>query len=121
MIKRKKIKFEGQLRLKTGDQVVVLSGKDKGKQGKIIETIPDEGRVIIDGVNIVTKHRRPGKTTRATPKTQTGLMHMPAPMDAGKIMLLCPKCSKPTRVATGSMTDGTRTRRCRKCLELIDV
>ena len=121
MKKSYKPKFEGQLRLKKGDEVLVLAGKDKGKHGKIIETAPDEGRVTIDGVNVVTKHERPRRATRATPKTQTGLIHMPAPMSAAKVMLMCPKCSKPTRVSTGLAPDGARTRRCLKCNELIDV
>ncbi len=121
MKKSYKPKFEGRLRMKKGDEVVVLAGKDKGKHGKIIETAPDKGRVTIDGVNVVTKHQRPRRTTRATPKSQTGLMHMPAPMSAAKVMLVCPKCSKPTRISTGQTTDGTRIRRCQKCNELIDV
>lgn len=116
-----KPKFEGRIRLKKGDEVMVLAGRDKGKHGKIIETIKDDNKVIVDGVNIVTKHKRPAKATRATPKTQTGLMHMPAPMSLAKVMLVCPKCSKPTRVSSGSTNDGTKTRRCSKCLELIDV
>lgn len=116
-----KPKFEGHVRLRRGDQVVVLSGKDKGKHGKIIEVVPDAGKVIVDGVNVVTKHKRPGAATRATPKTQTGLMHMPAPVGISKVMLVCPKCSKPTRIGAGSTNDGTKTRRCGKCLELIDA
>jgi large subunit ribosomal protein L24 len=120
-MKKNKPKFEGEVRLKKGDEVVVLTGKDKGKHGKIIQTIPDEGRVIIDGVNIATKHQRPQRATRATPKTQTGLIHMPAPMGVSKVMLLCPKCSKATRIASGTTNDGARTRRCQKCSELIDV
>jgi large subunit ribosomal protein L24 len=121
MIGRHKPKFEGKIRLKKGDEVVVLSGKDSGKRGKIIQTIPDSGKVIVDGVNVVTKHQRPRRATRATPKTQTGLIHAPAPISIGKVMLICPKCSKPTRIASGTTKDGTRTRRCMKCLELIDV
>lgn len=121
MIKRQKTKFEGRLRLKRGDEVVVLTGKDKGKRGKIIETVPEEGRVIVDGVNIATRHQRPQRATRATPKTQTGLIHTPAAMSSAKVMLVCPKCSKPTRIAAGTTSDGGRTRRCTKCLELIDV
>jgi large subunit ribosomal protein L24 len=121
MIKKNKPKFEGQLRLKKGDDVVVLAGKDKGRHGKIIQTIPDEGRVIIDGVNIATKHQRPRQSTRATPKSQTGLIHMPAPVDASKVMLMCPKCSKPTRVSAGKTNEGSSTRRCQKCSELLDV
>ncbi|MBI2842767.1 MAG: 50S ribosomal protein L24 [Armatimonadetes bacterium] len=121
MKKSYKPKFEGRLRLKRGDEVVVLAGKDKGRRGKVIETIPDEGRVIVDGVNVVTKHQKPRRATRATPKSQTGLIHAPAPMSASKVMLVCPKCSKPTRLTTGTTTDGTRTRRCPKCGELLDV
>jgi len=121
MIRREKPKFEGHFRLKKGDEVVVLAGKDRGKRGKIIQTAPDAGKVIVDGVNVATKHQRPRRATRATPKTQTGLMHMPAPMSIGKVMLVCPKCSKPTRISHGTTRDGTRTRRCLKCLELIDV
>jgi large subunit ribosomal protein L24 len=123
MKKKYRPKFEGKLRLKKGDEVIVLTGKyeDKGKRGKIIETIPDEGKVVVDGVNIVTKHQRPRRATRATPKTQTGLIHSPAPLSVAKVMLVCPKCSKPTRVSSGVTSDGTRTRRCTKCHELIDV
>ena len=120
-MKKYKPKFEGRLRFKKGDEVVVLSGSDKGKHGKIIETIPEDGRVIVDGVNIITKHQKPRQVTRATPKGQMGIIHRPAPIRVGKVMLLCPKCSKPTRIGSGSTTDGTRTRRCQKCSELIDV
>ncbi len=123
MKKSYKPKFEGKLRLKRGDEVVVLSGRyeDKGKHGKVIETLPDEGKVIVDGVNIATRHRRPQRATRATPKTQTGIIHMPAPMSVGKVMLVCPKCGKPTRIASGTTSDGKRSRRCQKCGELIDA
>jgi large subunit ribosomal protein L24 len=121
MIRRQKPKFEGRLRLKKGDEVVVLSGKDKGKRGKIIETVPDAGRVVVDGVNVATRHQRAQQATRATPKTQTGIIHKPAPLSMSKVMLVCPKCSKPTRITTGKTNDGGRTRRCTKCLELIDV
>jgi len=121
MIGKHKPKFEGKVRLRKGDEVVVLSGKDGGKRGKIIEMIPDHGKVIVDGVNVVTKHQRPRRPTRASPKTQTGLIHMPAPVSVGKVMLVCPKCSKPTRISKGTTKDGTTSRRCLKCLELIDV
>lgn len=120
-MKKFKPKFDGRLRIKKGDEVVVLAGKDKGKKGKVIEAIPEQGRVIVDGANIVTKHQRARQATRATPSTQTGLIHMPAPMSVSKVMLVCPKCSKPTRIGTGATNDGVRTRRCQKCSELIDV
>lgn len=119
-MKKYKPKFDGRLRVKKGDEVVVLAGKDKGKKGKVIETSPESGRVIVDGVNIVTKHQKPRQATRATPKSQTGLIHMPAAMSAAKVMLVCPKCSKPTRIGSGTTTNGDKTRRCQKCSELID-
>ncbi len=123
MKKNYKPKYEGKFRLKKDDEVVVLSGRydDKGKRAKIIETIPHEGKVIVDGVNIAVRHHRPQRATRATPKSQTGLIQMPAPMSASKVMLVCPKCSKPTRISSGQTSDGKRSRRCLKCHELIDV
>ncbi|HOK54108.1 MAG TPA: 50S ribosomal protein L24 [Armatimonadota bacterium] len=122
MRRKFRAKYEGKFRLKKEDVVEVIAGRyeDKGKRGKIIETIPDEGKVVVDGVNIATKHQRPRRATRATPKTQTGLIHTPAPLSAAKVMLVCPKCSKTTRISMGVTSDGTRSRRCTKCNELID-
>jgi large subunit ribosomal protein L24 len=116
-----KNKFEGKLRLKKGDEVVVLAGKDKGKRGKIIETIPDAGKVIVDGVNIVTRHQRPRTTGRATPKTQTGTIKKPAPMSGGKVQLVCPHCSKPARMSVSVGEDGGKTRVCKRCHQAVDA
>jgi len=109
------------LKIKKGDQVVVLAGKDKGKTGKVIAALPKKHTVIVEGRNVVTKHQRPQRTTRATPQTQTGRIQMPAPMAVGKVMLICPRCEKPTRVSHNIGTENNLVRVCKKCGELIDA
>lgn len=113
--------IEMGLKIKKGDQVVVLAGKDKGRQGKVIQTLPKESAVIVDGINMVTRHQRPKRTTRATPATQTGRIQKPAPLAAGKVMLVCPRCEKPSRVGHAVGEEGRRVRACKRCGELIDV
>ncbi len=77
-MKKKKPVFEGKMNLKKGDEVIVLAGKDKGKRGKIIQTVPEEGKVIVDGVNVVTRHQKPrSASSRAMVKQQLGEMQMP--------------------------------------------
>ncbi|MGB9586924.1 MAG: 50S ribosomal protein L24 [Armatimonadota bacterium] len=109
------------LKIKKGDQVVVLAGKDKGRQGKVIQTLPQEHAVIVDGINMVTRHQRPRRTSRATPATQTGRIQKPAPLSIAKVMLVCPRCGKPTRVGRVLGDEGRRVRVCKRCGELIDV
>ncbi|MHB0999756.1 MAG: 50S ribosomal protein L24 [Armatimonadota bacterium] len=112
------------LKIKKGDQVVVLTGKDKGKGGKVISAQPKDHTVIVEGRNIVTKHQKPKRTTRATPQTQTGRIQMPAPMAISKVMLICPRCEKPSRVGHTEKTVDNKiiqVRVCKKCGEEIDV
>jgi large subunit ribosomal protein L24 len=118
---KRKAQVESKLRLKKGDEVVVLAGKDKGKRGKIIETAPSLGKVIVDGVNIVTRHQRPRQATRATPKTQTGTIKKPAPMASGKVMLVCPHCSKPAKTSILLSEDGSKSRICKRCHQSVDA
>ena len=99
------------IHVKKGDKVVVLSGKDKGKQGKILEVSPKEGKVIIEGVNQAQKHVKPRRMGE-----EGGIITVEAPMYASKVMLVCPKCSKPTRAAH-KITDGKKMRLCKKCGE----
>ena len=99
------------LGLKKKDKVVVLSGKDKGKKGEILKVIRENGipvKVIVSGVNIVTKHKKP---TRNDPG---GIIKKEAPLHVSKVMLICPSCEKPTRIKI-SITDGGKFRVCRKC------
>ena len=91
------------------DKVIVLSGKDKGKQGKVLTADPKGGKVIVEGVNVASKHLKPKKQG-----DQGGIVKMETPIYASKVMVVCPKCGKPTRVAH-KITDGKKERVCKKC------
>ena len=104
------------LHVKTGDRVVITAGKDKGKEGNIKKAIPSEGKVIVEGANMVTK------ATKANPAygIQGGLIKKEAPLDSSNVMIVCPSCSKPTRIAHKTV-DGKKVRICKKCGEQLDV
>lgn len=104
-----------KMHVKKNDVVVVISGKDKGKQGKILVAQPQEGRIIVEGVNIVTKHKK----ARAQGQPG-GIIHQEAPIYASKVMLYCDKCKKATRHAVRVMDDGSKVRVCKHCGEAID-
>ena len=98
-----------KLHVKTGDQVIVVSGNAKGTIGKVVEVSPKEGKVIVEGANIVKKHVRPRNA-----QEQGGIIEAPAAMYACKVQLYCPKCKKATRVA--HKIDGDKKIRvCVKC------
>ena len=101
-----------KVHVKTGDTVVVLSGKEKGKQGKVLQVSPKEGKVIVEGLNIAKKHVKPRSTQQ-----QGGIVDAEAAMYASKVMAVCPKCGKPTRVAHKFLEDGTKVRICKSCGE----
>jgi len=102
----------------TKDLVVVISGKDKGKKGKILTAYPKTGRVIVEGVAVITKHQK----ARAQGE-KGGILHMEAAIDASNVMLVCPKCGKATRVShkVTYIDEGGRTKKremtrvCKKC------
>ena len=97
------------LSIKKGDTVVVLSGKDKGKQGKVLTVMPESKKVIVEKVNVVTRHTKPRQ------QGEEGLIKKEAPIYACKVMRVCPKCKKPTRPASKLGKDGKRVRVCKKC------
>ena len=101
-------------RIKKGDSVVVLSGKDKGRTGTVAKVMPKDGKVVVDGVNVAARHRKP---TQANP--QGGIMTMEAPLNVSNVMLVCPNCGKPTRVSI-DRTSGKMVRVCKKCGKPID-
>jgi len=119
-MRKKQEKFTAKLRLKKGDEVVVLAGKDRGKRGKIVDVDPERGYVYVDGVNIQVRHQRPRKPTRAMPQTQTGRIERPGPLHRSKVMLIDPHTGKPTRIAMGLTSDGRRARVSKKSGEFID-
>ena len=96
--------------IKKDDLVVVLSGKDKGKQGKVLTVLPSESKVIVEGVNVVTKHKKPTSQT-----DQGGIVKKEAPIYACKVQRVCPKCNKPTRPAHKMLEGGKKVRVCKKC------
>ena len=98
-----------KVHVKTGDKVVVINGKDRGVQGKVLEVSPSEGKVIVEGVNVVTKHVKPRKMGEAG-----GIIKAESALYADKVQLICPKCGRPTRV--GHMIDdkGKKVRVCKK-------
>jgi large subunit ribosomal protein L24 len=91
-------------KIKKGDRVVVLSGKDKGKQGEVTKSMPKDGKVIVSGVNIITRHKKPTQTD-----PQGGLERTEAPMHVSKVALQDPKSGKPTRVRF-EVRDGNKVR-----------
>lgn len=118
---KKKPDFEGKVRLKKNDEVVVLSGRDKGKRGRVLETLAKQNRVRVEGVNLVQKHQKPrGTSSRAMVKQQTGEIEFPMGISVSKVMLICPHCSKETKIASGVGEDGVVGRKCRKCGQFID-
>ena len=103
-----------KLHVKKGDTVVVLSGKDKGKQGKIITAMPKAGKVIVEGVNKVKRHSKPSLKV-----PQGGIITKEMPLHACKVQLVCPACNKPTRIGHKDV-NGKNSRVCKKCGEVIE-
>ena len=99
-----------KMSIKKGDLVVVLSGKDKGKQGKVLEAMPADRKVIVEGINIVSRHTKPRKQGE-----EGGILKKEAPMYACKVQKVCPKCNKPTRPAHKMLADGKKVCVCKKC------
>ena len=103
-----------KVNVKKDDQVIVISGKDKGKKGKVLVVAPKDGKVIVEGINMATKHTKP----RAQGQTG-GIIQQECPIYASKIMLICPKCGKPARTGKKILDDGKKVRYCKKCLETL--
>jgi large subunit ribosomal protein L24 len=104
------------MRLKKGDRVRVISGKDKGKEGKILVSIPKENKVIVEGVSVASRHTKP---TQANP--QGGIVKKETPIYACKVMLICPNTGKPTRIGHAFLEDGRKVRVAKVSGEVIDI
>jgi large subunit ribosomal protein L24 len=102
------------LHVKKNDVVMVVTGKDKGKTGKILKVLRKKGAVIVEGVNMVKKHLRP------TPRAKGGIVEREAPVHISNVMVYCDKCAKPVRVGRKFLEDGRKVRYCKKCKEVID-
>ena len=97
------------MNVKKGDTVVVLSGKDKGKQGEVLGTIPSEAKVVVEGINMVTCHTKPRRQGETG-----GIVKREAALYASKVQVVCPKCGKATRVAH-KVENGKKSRVCKHC------
>ena len=116
------------MKIKKGDIVHVLRGKDAGKEGRVLEALPKDGRVLVENINMVKRHRRPraiqGNTGMGGPAmVPGGIIDLPAPLPVSNVMVVCPSCGKPTRVGTIEKTikdKKMRIRVCKKCNQEID-
>ncbi|MDD2585978.1 MAG: 50S ribosomal protein L24 [Syntrophomonadaceae bacterium] len=103
------------MHIKKGDLVLIMAGKDAGKKGKVLRVIPDAHRVVVEGVNKVSKHQRPNRSF-----PQGGILKIENPLNASNVMLLCGKCNKPTRVGKKILDNQEKVRVCKKCGEVLD-
>ena len=98
------------LKIRKGDRVRVLTGKDRGKEGEIMRAIPDKRKVIVEGVNVAKKHQGPTRSTQ-----QGGIIDRDMPLPVANVALVCPSCGKPTRVGYKFDSSGQKVRACKKC------
>lgn len=101
--------------LKSGDTVMVITGKDKGKKGKVISVDPKSGKILVEKVNMVIRHSKPRRQGE-----NGGRLEKEAPLYGCKVMRVCPKCGKPTRIGRKVLENGEKSRYCKQCLEIID-
>ena len=102
------------MEIKKGDTVVILTGKDKGKKGTVIKASPADNKVVVEGLNMVTKHVKPRGANQPG-----GKVDQPAAIDASNVMLVCPVCGAPTKIAH-EKADGKNLRKCKKCGAVLD-
>lgn len=104
------------LSIKKNDTVLVISGKEKGKRGRVLSVYPSKQSLLIEKVNIIKRHMKPSKRY-----AQGGIIEKEAPLHISNVMLICPKCNKPTRIGNTILQDGKKVRACKKCKEVIDT
>lgn len=103
-----------KLHVKTGDTVMVLSGKDKGKKGKVLSVNPTERKVIVEGVSVASRHKKPRKQGETG-----GIIQQETPIYASKVQLVCPKCGKAARTGVQFLENGNKVKYCKKCNEML--
>jgi len=101
--------------IKKNDMVLVITGKDRGKKGKVRRSLPKDDRIVVEGLNMIKRHSRARRAAR-----QAGIVELEAPLHASNVMLLCSKCKKPARVGFRTLEDGRKVRFCRTCQEVLD-
>ena len=102
--------------IRKNDNVVVTTGKDRGKRGRVMRVVPDKNRVIVEGVNVIKRHTKPNPQRNV----KGGVVEREAALHASNVQLVCPECGKPTRIGKKVLGDGRKVRVCRKCEGVVD-
>ena len=102
--------------IRRNDNVVVITGKDRGKRGRVLKVVPSTNRVIVEGVNFIKRHTKPNPQRQI----KGGVVEREAPLHASNVQLLCPECGKATRIGRKILGDGRKVRICRKCEGVVD-
>ena len=105
-----------KLKIRKGDTVIVRSGRERGKTGRVMRIVPEEGRVFIERLNMVKRHQK-----ARSAQQPGGIVEKEAPLHISNVMLVCAKCNKPTRVGRVRLDDGRPTRVCKRCEEQLDA
>lgn len=101
--------------VRKGDQVKVIAGNERGKEGEVLQVYPKEGRILVRGVNLTKRHQRPSARQR-----EGGIIEREGPIHLSNVMVICPECDRPTRVGFKLDEDGNKMRLCRQCGEMFD-
>ncbi len=102
-------------KVKKGDIVKVIAGNDRGKRGEVMRVFPEKGRIIVKGVNIITKHQRPTARQR-----EGGIIEREGPIHISNVLVICPACDRPTRVGFEILETGEKMRKCKQCGETFE-
>ena len=102
--------------IRKNDNVVVITGKDRGKRGRVLKVVPDTNRLLVEGVNIIKRHTKPNPQRQI----KGGLVEREAALHASNVQIVCPECGKPTRLGRKVLGDGRKVRVCRKCEGVVD-
>ena len=102
--------------IRKNDTVVVLAGKDRGKRGRVLRLVPEKNRLVVEGVNFISRHTRPNPNKNV----KGGIVKREAPLHASNVQLVCPECGAPARIGHRILGDGRKVRICRKCEGVVD-
>ena len=105
-----------RIRIRKNDLVEVITGRDRGKRGKVLQVLPDKGRVVVQGVNFIKRHTRPNPQRNI----KGGIVEREASLHASNVQLVCPECGAMTRIGRKVLDDGRKVRICRKCEGVVD-
>jgi large subunit ribosomal protein L24 len=106
--------------LAAGDNVIVVAGKDKGKRGRVLRTLPSQGKIVVEGVNILKRHTKAGQSRGGTRAMQGGIVDYEAPLAYSNVMLVCPSCDRPTRIRHVEIGEGRKALKCVNCGEIYE-